>query len=168
MWDEDANAPKMPMGSSGFRWAETKGKWNLLLKDGKDGSEIKPRLTFLEDNDGVVQVELDNFGAGTIHDSRRAVQDAQTTDGTTVQVATVYDVLMAQYGVNRGSGGRLSGRLRRCRCGLHARLVRKIHRHGTRRADCGSPASGPRRRKRPAASAASLSERASTTGTTPT
>ncbi len=40
----------MPMGSGGYRWGTAKGgKWNLLLKDGKDGSEIDPHLTFLDE-----------------------------------------------------------------------------------------------------------------------
>ena len=38
MWDEASDQPKMPMGSSGFRWGQTQGKWNLELKDGVDGS----------------------------------------------------------------------------------------------------------------------------------
>ena len=105
MWDEDADAPKMPMGSSGFRWGETKGKWNLLLKDGKDGSDIKPRLTFLDSGDGAVQIELDDFGAGTVSQRGVPSKTIMLADGTAVQVATVYDVLMAQYGVNRGLEG---------------------------------------------------------------
>ena len=105
MWDEPSNGPKMPMGSSGFRWGKDKGKWNLLLKDGKDGDEINPRLTFLGDDDGVVQVALDNFGAGTVSTRGVPVKEIETADGQTVQVATVYDLLMAQYGVNRGLPG---------------------------------------------------------------
>jgi nitrate reductase alpha subunit len=105
MWDEDSGSPKMPMGSSGHRWGETKGKWNLLLKDAKDGSQIKPRLTLLDVHDGVVQVELDNFGAGTVCCRGVPAKTLKTADGETVQVATVYDVLMAQYGVNRGLEG---------------------------------------------------------------
>ena len=42
MWDAKDLRPKMPMGSSGFRWGKEKGKWNLILKDGVDGSEIDP------------------------------------------------------------------------------------------------------------------------------
>jgi nitrate reductase alpha subunit len=28
MWDEASHGPKMPLGSSGFRWGQTDGKWN--------------------------------------------------------------------------------------------------------------------------------------------
>ena len=66
MWDETAHAPRMPMGSVGFRWAKEKGKWNLRLKDGLDGSDIRPVLTFLDDNDGIAQVALDDFGEGRV------------------------------------------------------------------------------------------------------
>ncbi|MFV1968028.1 MAG: nitrate reductase subunit alpha, partial [Pirellulaceae bacterium] len=105
MWDETSGTPKMPMGSSGHRWGDVKGKWNLLLKDGKDGSEIHPELTFLSNNDGVIQVELDNFGAGSTHQRGVPIRTLQTVDGSKVQVTTVYDLMMAQYGVNRGLPG---------------------------------------------------------------
>src|SRR5262249_4466086 len=42
MWDANAQRPKMPMGSVGFRWGKEPGKWNTLLKDGLDGSDIDP------------------------------------------------------------------------------------------------------------------------------
>ena len=47
MWDK-SNNPKMPMGSVGFRWGEEKGKWNLTLNDGVDGTPIDPELTFID------------------------------------------------------------------------------------------------------------------------
>jgi len=105
MWDEESNAPKMPMGSSGFRWGETPGKWNLVLKDGKDGSNIEPQLSFVDDHDAVVDVELDDFGAGKTSHRGVPVKTLTTTDGEDIQVTTVYDLLMAQYGVNRGLSG---------------------------------------------------------------
>ncbi|MDC0935665.1 nitrate reductase subunit alpha [Pirellulales bacterium] len=105
MWDEKTGAPKMPMGSSGHRWGDVKGKWNLLLKDGKDGSEIQPALTLLSDSDGVVQVELDDFGMGSVYQRGVPTKTLGTADGKQVQVTTVYDLMMAQYGVDRGLKG---------------------------------------------------------------
>jgi nitrate reductase alpha subunit len=105
MWDDADNRLKMPMGSVGHRWSQTKGKWNLLLKDSRDGSAIDPRLTFLADNDGVVQVDLDDFAGGTSHSRGVPVKKLALADGTTATVTTVYDLLMAQYGVNRGLAG---------------------------------------------------------------
>jgi nitrate reductase alpha subunit len=105
MWDETAGRPKMPMGSSGFRWGKEKGKWNLELKDGLDGSAIEPSLTFLAKNDGVVQVRFDDFAEGRTMLRGVPVRKIQTADGRTATVATAYDLLMAQYGVGRGLAG---------------------------------------------------------------
>lgn len=105
MWDTKEGRPKMPMGSVGFRWGTEKGKWNLLLKDGADQSDMDPAITFLEDNDAVVEVRLDDFGEGRALLRGVPVKRLQTADGHTVTVATVYDLLMAQYGVPRGLPG---------------------------------------------------------------
>ncbi len=104
MWDQRQQRPKMPMGSVGFRWGREKGKWNLLLKDGLDQSEIDPALTFLSEHDGVVQVRFDDFGEGRAVSRGVPVRRIETADGSTVTVTTVYDLLMAQYGVPRGLG----------------------------------------------------------------
>jgi nitrate reductase alpha subunit len=104
-WDKNENKPKSPMGASGHRWPnEKKGQWNLLLKDGMDGSDIDPELTFLNDNEGIMQVRFDDFAEGdsTVRGvPTRVVQ----TEGGPVVVATIYDLLMAQYGVSRGLEG---------------------------------------------------------------
>jgi len=105
MWDAKEKRPKMPLGSVGHRWGSEKGKWNLELKDAEDGTEIDPTLTFLDDNDGVVSVEFDDFGEAKTLRREVPIKKIQTTDGKTVLVATVYDLLMAQYGVARGLGG---------------------------------------------------------------
>ena len=104
-WDETTGAPKMPMGSVGDRWGKEKGKWNMILKDGLDGAPIDPMLSFLDGNDGVVQVRLDDFGEGRDIHRGVPVKRLKTTDGKTVVVTTVYDLLMAQFGVDRGLGG---------------------------------------------------------------
>ncbi len=105
MWDAGTGGPKMPMGSSGFRWASEPGKWNLVLKDGLDGSDIDPVLTFLGDVVDTVPVEFDDFGAGGSVVRHVPVRRLTTAGGETVVVATIFDVLMAQYGVPRGLGG---------------------------------------------------------------
>jgi nitrate reductase alpha subunit len=104
VFDAKDRRPKMPMGSVGHRWGSGKGKWNLKLEDGADGSPIDPVLTFLEDADEVLSVHLDDFGEGRTHARGVPVKRLRTTDGTAV-VATVYDLLMAQYGVGRGLPG---------------------------------------------------------------
>ena len=122
MWDDHTDPPKMPMGSSGFRWGSKAGAWNLLLKDGQDGSPICPRLSFLEQQDNVLQVEFDDFAAGDVCTRGVPVRVLTTQDGEQVYVTTAYDLLMAQYGVQRGLSGRVSGRLRRRDRALHAGL----------------------------------------------
>jgi nitrate reductase alpha subunit len=104
MWDEREARPKMPQGSAGHRWGQEKGKWNLLLRDGVDGSDIHPALTFLNGNDGIAQVRMDDFGEARSVARGVPVKRIQTAAGV-VTVATVYDLLMAQYGVPRGLEG---------------------------------------------------------------
>jgi nitrate reductase alpha subunit len=103
-WDKNDGRPKMPMGSSGHRWQDKKGQWNMKPEDGKDGSPIDAELTFLAEHAKVAMVRFDDFADGA--DVRRGVpvRTIQTTDGE-VTVATVYDLLMAQYGVPRGLVG---------------------------------------------------------------
>jgi len=104
-WDRNENTAKMPMGSVGHRWGEQQGKWNLIPKDGKDGSEIDAELTFLGDHAGVAQCRFDDFADGEKVTRGVPYRTVQTSDGETVRVVTVYDVLMAQYGVGRGLEG---------------------------------------------------------------
>jgi nitrate reductase alpha subunit len=106
MWDTATQRPKMPKGSVGFRWANREtGKWNLLLEDGLDNSPIDPQLTFLGEGDGVASVDFDDFGEARNVQREVPVKQVKLADGSTVTVATVYDLLMAQYGVARGLKG---------------------------------------------------------------
>ncbi len=105
VWDENDSRPKMPMGSVGHRWGEEQGKWNLLAKDGKDGSEIDAALTFLGDVDATARVRLDDFAEGRSVQRDVPVRTIETADGELVTVTTVYDIMMAQYSVPRGLGG---------------------------------------------------------------
>jgi nitrate reductase alpha subunit len=106
MWDSAAAQPKMPKGSVGDRWAtKEKGKWNMKLEDSLDGSAIEPTLTFLEQADDKVKVAFNDFGEGRTLYREVPVRRIDTGDGKSVLVATVYDLLMAQYGVRRGLGG---------------------------------------------------------------
>jgi len=105
MWDANDARPKMPMGSSGFRWGKKKGEWNLILRDPTDDSDIHPTLTFLENHDAVIQVRLDNFAEGTAMLRGVPVKNIQTASGEMITVTTVYDLMMAQYGVARGLAG---------------------------------------------------------------
>jgi len=104
-WDAATNSPKMPRGSVGFRWGTEKGKWNLELNDGLDGSAIDPILTFLADRQKTVPVRFENFAEGSFSVRHVPVRTLKGKDGKEILVTTVYDLLMAQYGVARGLEG---------------------------------------------------------------
>ncbi len=103
-WDRTSGEPRMPLGSVGHRWSKEKGKWNLQPKDGRDGSGIDAELSFLGAGDGVEMVEFDDFGGDTTL-TRGVPYKVLQTKGGPIKVATIYDVLMAQYGVPRGLPG---------------------------------------------------------------
>ena len=105
MFDEDTKSLKMPKGAMGHRHQEKKGQWNLELKDTLDDSPINPTLTFLNDNDGVIDVEFQEFGLSNKANRGVPVKYIETVEGRKVAVATVYDLLMGQHGVPRGLSG---------------------------------------------------------------
>jgi nitrate reductase alpha subunit len=105
MFDETAKRIKMPKGSVGHRWQSKKGEWNLELKDGVDDSPIDPALTFITDHDDVLLIGIEDFSNENA-DVRRGVPVKYVeTDKGKVAVTTVFDLLMAQCGVNRGLEG---------------------------------------------------------------
>jgi len=112
-YDEATGEIVAPNGSVGFRWGE-KGKWNLEEKE-SNGRETRLRLSLAEINDEFADVGFPYFGnlehdhfAGTDHDSvlmrRVPVKKVQLTEGEAL-VASVYDLFLANYGVDRGFGG---------------------------------------------------------------
>jgi nitrate reductase alpha subunit len=105
VWDAECDQPRMPLGSVGFRWGKEKGKWNLTPKDGLDDSPIAPVLTFLGKQDTVCQIRLDDFGEGRTLMRGVPAKRVTTAEGKSVLVTTVFDLLMAQYGVSRGLEG---------------------------------------------------------------
>ena len=105
----------MPRGSVGFRWDEP-GKWNLEEKDAA-GRDTQLSLTFImeEDHDGVVEVGFPYFGnrehdvfKGTDHPDvlyrRLPVKEVALKDGKAL-AATVFDLFVANYGLDRGLEG---------------------------------------------------------------
>ncbi|MGB6241696.1 MAG: nitrate reductase subunit alpha [Castellaniella sp.] len=116
--DEQTGEFIVPQGSIGFRWGqkdgEDAGKWNLELKDAR-GHDVQPRLSLLTSHDEVVPVAFPYFGGvphdyfkGTDHDEvlvrNLPVKRVQTAEGE-VLVATVFDLFVANYGIDRGLGG---------------------------------------------------------------
>src|SRR6195952_4442956 len=103
-----------PNGTIGFRWNEAShnngekvGRWNLEMKDGGSGRPLAPRLSMMDAHDEVVAVGFPYFGSE--HDallSRHVpAKRVALADGTSALVATVFDLQMANYGVDQGLGG---------------------------------------------------------------
>lgn len=117
IFDANSNEVVVPHGTVGSRWDES-GKWNLEAKNIADDSEVWPETTFIEKSDEVVSVGFPYFGnlendqpifAHTDHEGvleRNVPARKIKLDGKkTVLVATVFDLMVANYGVDRGLGG---------------------------------------------------------------
>jgi nitrate reductase alpha subunit len=112
-YDEISSNLVVPCGSIGFRWGE-KGKWNLEEKDSR-GNAVKLRLSLAPIKDDVAPVAFPYFGnrehdyfTGTSHPSiltRNVPVKRMTLKDGEALVASVYDLLLANYGVDRGFGG---------------------------------------------------------------
>ena len=112
-FDRNSGELVAPNGSVGFRWGE-KGKWNLEEKS-SDGSPVDLLLTLKDRAHDLVDVAFPYFGniahehfASSDHASilPRRIPAARLTlkDGEAL-VASVYDLFLANYGVDRGFGG---------------------------------------------------------------
>ncbi len=102
--DSRSDEPRMPLGAIGHRWQKQKGQWNLELKDETDGGEIEPRLSLIENHDDILSVAVTDFGTGRIWQRGVPVKYIETVEGR-VPVTTVFDLMMAQFGVARGLSG---------------------------------------------------------------
>ena len=101
-----------PQGSIGYRWGE-KGKWNLEQRDGKNQQEVELQLSLLGQHDELVDVGFPYFGGTEVQDfstvaldeillHKLPVKRLQLADGSTALVTSVYDLTLANYGVERG------------------------------------------------------------------
>ncbi|RLK48761.1 nitrate reductase alpha subunit [Alkalispirillum mobile] len=112
-WDEKSDSLVVPHGSIGFRWGED-GRWNLEEK-AAGGKETELRLSNLQKHDEVAQVGFPYFG-GLEHELGRFTSNPQDeviyrkvpvrkiklADGEEVLAASVFDLITAHYGVDRG------------------------------------------------------------------
>ena len=103
--DSNTGELVMPKGSMGHRWEKEGGDWNMKQEDGVSGESYDPLLTLLESNDGVAQVEFVEYGLDAKRLRGVPFKTVQKSDGQSVNVTTVYDLTMAQYGVGRGLQG---------------------------------------------------------------
>jgi len=113
--DDTSGELVAPLGTAGFRWGQS-GKWNLEEKDGR-GEDVHLRRTLANSNDGIEPVAFPYFGSTAPHDfvatnhnevlvRNVPVKRFTLADGTTAAAATVFDLLCANYGLDRGFGGK--------------------------------------------------------------
>jgi nitrate reductase / nitrite oxidoreductase, alpha subunit len=92
---------RVPHGSLGSRWSKEEGNWNLDMKDMVDGGEIDCALSFLGQ-----EVRKVRFCFEGEADALREVPVRRVaTKAGEVLVTTVFDLMMAQFGVSRGLSG---------------------------------------------------------------
>ncbi len=114
-FDEASGKIVVPNGSIGFRWGEH-GKWNLEQK--AEGADVKLRLSHIleEDRDAVVGVDFPYFGGQATNGFELCshpevltrnvpVKEITLANGETAYVATVFDLMCANYSLDRGLGG---------------------------------------------------------------
>ncbi len=115
-FDEASGKVVVPNGSIGFRWGQSDGKWNLEEKEA-GGEEAKLRLSLIERPDQVAPVAFPYFGGivteNFTHNQQQGndvllrnvpVKKLQLAEGECL-VASVFDLLLANYGIDRGLGG---------------------------------------------------------------
>jgi nitrate reductase / nitrite oxidoreductase, alpha subunit len=112
-----------PNGSIGYRWGETpaettdtvRGKWNIEQRDGGSGEDVQLQLSLKGSGDDVAEVLFPYFGGQehefnyfdhTDHNELQArkvpVKRITLADGSEALVATVFDLTLANYGVDNG------------------------------------------------------------------
>ncbi|EOB6159839.1 nitrate reductase subunit alpha [Escherichia coli] len=100
----------VPNGSIGFRWGE-KGKWNL--ESIAAGKETELSLTLLGQHDAVAGVAFPYFGGienphfrsvkhNPVLVRQLPVKNLTLAGGSTCPVVSVYDLVLANYGLDRG------------------------------------------------------------------
>jgi nitrate reductase alpha subunit len=107
---------RVPNGTIGSRW-DKNGKWNLESKEEVSGKEISPLLSLdKHSKKEIASVAFPYFGnlehehfKNTDHDSilERNIPavSIKLKDDEEVLIVTVYDLFLANYGVDRGFGG---------------------------------------------------------------
>jgi nitrate reductase alpha subunit len=104
-WDEASGQFVAPNGSIGFRWGE-EGKWNLLEQSA--GADTTLELTCQgKAGTEVVSVGFPHFTPNEPELLYRNVpaRRVKLADGSSALVTSVFDLMVAQYGVDRGLGG---------------------------------------------------------------
>ncbi|HEY9380630.1 MAG TPA: nitrate reductase subunit alpha, partial [Burkholderiales bacterium] len=113
--DEISGKTVVPQGAIGYRWGQ-QGRWNLEAKEGTTGQDVRLKLTLIDTCDDVVSVGFPYFG-GIEHEHfngndqgndvllRNVPAKRVELNGEETYIATVFDLLCANYGLDRGLGG---------------------------------------------------------------
>lgn len=101
IFDEAAGEMIVPNGTMGQRW-EKDAKWNLILER-PDGSRIEPALTIADDEAASVEIVFPYFdhGGNGVFVRTIPVREVRLADGTTRLATTVYELMLAQYGIRQ-------------------------------------------------------------------
>jgi len=114
--DENTGNLVVPNGSIGFRWDGSK-LWNLKNIDESGKNKFSPTLSFISSYDDVLSAAFPYYASidyvhdhfkNTVHDDilRRNIPVKKiNVSGKDLFVATVFDLLVANYGIDRGLGG---------------------------------------------------------------
>ena len=103
VWDELSDGLCLPNGSIGFRWDGSQ-KWNLETH--AQDKEVHAALSLKERADEVVNVGFTYFG-GEFDDMiyrKVPAKRIPLANGETALVATIFDLMVASYGVDNGLG----------------------------------------------------------------
>lgn len=111
-FDEKTGHIVAPTGSIGFRWGQ-EGQWNLVPTNAKTGENIRAQKTLLGTHDDILSVGFPYFG-GQTHETgyftpspsdevleRLIPVKYLKLNGEIVAIASVFDLLCANYGVAR-------------------------------------------------------------------
>ncbi|WP_439112606.1 nitrate reductase subunit alpha [Hydrogenophaga sp.] len=123
---DTAGKAVLPNGSIGFRWGEPgredEGKWNLEAKEARGNTDVKLKLSVIEDGEQehqVVDVGFPYFGGRDTPNFTANAQNGEINHAKVpavrlrlgkageeryAMVATVFDLQVAQYGIDRGLG----------------------------------------------------------------
>lgn len=116
IFDETTRRIVVPTGTIGTRW-ENNGKWNLEWKDARDGSDFTPELSVFGRREAVADVKFPYYGGtpyknphfnaeGSENVIVRKVPAVKVTtgEGEEILCTTVFDLMVAHYGIERGLG----------------------------------------------------------------
>ncbi|MCH8258453.1 MAG: nitrate reductase subunit alpha, partial [Proteobacteria bacterium] len=94
----------VPKGTVGSRWDKKQGNWNMKFENIENDQPYDPLLTLIDNKEEVLQTEFTEYGLDKKSLRGVPVRYIETSNGR-VPVTTVYDLIMAQYGVGRGLDG---------------------------------------------------------------